>query len=107
LQSLADAGLDLSALDVPMVCPEWDTGNGAVYRPHNVEISQPFPYLCLFEYQVNNGWPMSDGCGGTRATAEMDDADHGLTAQFVIGATPTVMGFKPADDSGIQFDASL
>lgn len=107
LQSLADAGLDLSAIDVLMVFPAWDTGNGAVYRLDNVEISQPLPSLVLFEDQVNIDWPMWDCCGGTMPTEEMDDADHGLTAQFVIGATPTVMGFKPADDSGIQFDASL
>ncbi|MGP9802709.1 family 16 glycosylhydrolase [Rheinheimera sp. NSM] len=106
LQSLADAGLDLSAIDVLMIFPAWDTGNGAVYRLDNVEISQPLPSLVLFEDQANVDWPMWDCCGGTVPTEEMDDADHGLTAQFVIGATPTVMGFKPADGSGIQFDAS-
>lgn len=107
LQSLADAGLELSAIDVLMVFPAWDTGNGAVYRLDNVEISQPLPSLVLFEDQANVDWPMWDCCGGTVPTEEMDDADHGLTAQFVIGATPTVMGFKPVDGSGIQFDASL
>ena len=38
LQSLFNAGLDISALDVVMVFPAWGTGNGAVYRLDNVEI---------------------------------------------------------------------
>src|SRR5690606_17996339 len=43
-------------------------------------------------------------CGGTTPTEEFDDAEHGLTAEFVIGETPTVMGFLGND--GVYFDAS-
>lgn len=38
LQTLFDAGLDISAIDVLMVFPSWGLGEGAVYRLDNVEI---------------------------------------------------------------------
>ena len=39
LQSLFDAGLDISDIKVLMVFPAWGTGQGAVYQMDNVEIS--------------------------------------------------------------------
>ena len=39
LQTLYDAGLDISAIDVIMVFPAWGAGEGAVYRMDNVEIA--------------------------------------------------------------------
>ena len=39
LQSLFDAGLDISDISVLMVFPAWGTGQGAVYQIDNVEIS--------------------------------------------------------------------
>jgi len=39
LQSLFDAGLDISDINVLMVFPAWGTGQGAVYQMDNVEIS--------------------------------------------------------------------
>ena len=41
LADLAGAGLDVSALDVVMIFPAWDTGEGAVYRVDNAFISVP------------------------------------------------------------------
>ncbi|MCP4090837.1 MAG: family 16 glycosylhydrolase, partial [Gammaproteobacteria bacterium] len=41
LQALTDAGLDLSAIDIVMIFPDWGKGDGAVYRVDNVEISAP------------------------------------------------------------------
>jgi len=41
LQTLADAGLDASAIDVLMVFPSWGTGNGAVFRLDNAIIGTP------------------------------------------------------------------
>ena len=40
LQSLFDAGLDISDIKVLMVFPGWGTGQGAVYQIDNVEISK-------------------------------------------------------------------
>lgn len=111
LQMLADAGLDLSAIDVVMIFPAWDTGEGAVYRVDNVKIAQPdtaSPELTIFTDSENPAWPMWDCCGGSTPVEVMDDEAHGLTAEFTIGATPTVMGFinRAPDGSGEPFDAS-
>ena len=111
LQMLADAGLDLSAIDVVMIFPAWDTGNGAVYRVDNVKIAQPdgaSPELTIFTDGENPAWPMWDCCGGSTPVEAMDDEAHGLTAEFTIGASPTVMGFinRAPDGSGEPFDAS-
>ncbi len=96
-----------------MVFPAWDTGNGATYRMTNVEISQEggasYPELVIFEDGQNPDWPMWDCCGGSTPTEEMDDEEHGLTAEFRIGADPTVMGFitRPAAGGGdTPFDAT-
>ena len=111
LQMLADAGLDLSAIDVVMIFPAWDTGNGAVYRVDNVKIAQPdaaSPELTIFTDEQNPAWPMWDCCGGTTPVEAMDDQAHGLTAEFAIGATPTVMGFNTRllEAAAEPFDAS-
>ncbi len=39
LQTLFDAGLDISGIDVLMFFPAWGTGEGAVYRIDNVAIT--------------------------------------------------------------------
>jgi beta-glucanase (GH16 family) len=111
LQDLTDAGLDLSAIDVIMIFPAWQTGEGAIYRVDNVKIEEEggtvFPELVLFEDQANADWPLWDCCGGTTPTEEMDDAEHGVVAEFsILNNDGTVLGFKPADGSGVQFDAS-
>ncbi len=114
LQVLADAGLDLSAVDVVMVFPAWGTGEGAVYRIDNVLIStgevQSFPELVLFEDAENSLWQAWDCCGSSTPTFEMDDAYHGMTTEFVIGAVPTVMGYTSREGHGVTggspFDAS-
>ena len=109
LQMLADAGLDVSSIDVVMIFPAWGTGNGAVYRMNNVEISQASPRLDLFKDAENPDWPMWDCCGGSTPQVVTDDVDHGATAEFSIGASPTVMGFNTRPDVGggnAPFDAS-
>ncbi|MEW6998673.1 family 16 glycosylhydrolase [Colwelliaceae bacterium BS250] len=113
LSDLADAGLDLSAIDVIMIFPAWATGNGAVYRMDNVEISQDggapsLPELVLFEDTANLDWAMWDCCGGSTPTEELDDEAHGTTAEFMISGD-TVIGFNSRVDdggAGISFDAS-
>lgn len=109
LQSLFDAGLDLSAIDVVMVFPAWGTGEGAVYRLDNVMIFDPTSVptaqgLTLYDNAQNAEWPIWDCCAGSTPTEEEDDATHGMTAEFVIGDTPTVMGFLAND--GVYYDAS-
>lgn len=111
LQTLSDAGLDISAIDVIMIFPAWQTGEGAIYRVDNLKIEPSggvtYPELVLFEDQANMDWALWDCCGGTTPTEETDDAEHGTVAEFTINDNNgTVLGFKPADGSGIQFDAS-
>jgi len=112
LKKLADAGLDLSAIDVVMIFPAWGSGEGAVYRVDDVKIggaASTTPALTVFKDSQNLDWPMWDCCAGSKPTEQLDDAAHGMTAEFSIGASPTVMGFitRPANGGGNKpFDAS-
>lgn len=109
LADLANAGLDVSAIDVLMIFPAWGSGEGAVYRVDNVKIYDPnassgFNGHVLFADEALAQWSIWDCCGGSTPTIENDDAAHGLTAEFVIGAEPTVMGILADDD--VYLDAS-
>ncbi len=116
LQSLFDVGLDISDIDTLMIFPEWGKGNGAVYRVDNVKIhdpnetSNPAPSsdLKLYQDTTATDWVLWDCCAGSTPTEEVDDADHGSTAQFSIGSEPTVMGFNTRSGigGGFPFDAS-
>ncbi|MFT5312234.1 MAG: beta-glucanase (GH16 family) [Paraglaciecola sp.] len=108
VQSLADGGLDISAIDVIMMFPTWGTGSGAVYRIDNVKFEVPgitYPELVLFEDTANTAWPLWDCCAGSMPTEEIDDAAHGTVAEFsVLGVPETVQGFFGRDNG--SFDAS-
>ncbi|WP_342805044.1 family 16 glycosylhydrolase [Alteromonas sp. M12] len=105
MQDLADAGLDLTGIDVIMIFPAWGTGEGATYRVDNVKFAIDYPELVLFADQTNMEWPLWDCCGGSTPVEAIDDEEHGTVAEFSIGETPTVMGFLSGD--GVKFDASL
>ena len=113
LLSMADVGLDISAIDVVMVFPAWGAGAGAVYRVDNAKIFNPNatsagptgPRLVAFADAANPEWPLWDCCAGSTPTVEMDDAEHGAVAEFsVLDSPETVQGFF-GRDSG-SFDAS-
>ena len=113
LADLQAAGLDLSAIDVIMVFPEWGKGEAAVFQLDNVEITSPLaasPSLDVFVDAENPSWPLWDCCGGsTPVVVEDEDPARGASAEFAIGATPTVMGFISRGgntDSPAPFDAS-
>lgn len=114
LLTLSDAGLDVSAIDIVMIFPAWQTGGGAVYQVDNAKIYNPNatgggpsgPLLQVFADSVNEGWPLWDCCGGTTPTIEMDDAEHGATAEFqILDNAGTVLGFY-SRDAGEPFNAS-
>ena len=95
LSDLADAGLDVSAIDVLMIFPAWGAGEGAIYRVDNVKIYDPTAATgvnTLFAEAPAVGWALWDCCGGTTPALVADDTAHGITAEFSIGAQPTVMG---------------
>ncbi|MCW8877180.1 MAG: hypothetical protein OQK51_08980, partial [Kangiellaceae bacterium] len=99
----------VSQIDVLMVFPAWGTGEGAVYRLDNVMIydpsSVPAPQgLTIYDNAQNPEWPIWDCCGGSTPTEEDDGVEHDMVAEFIIGATPTVMGFL-ANES-IYYDAT-
>lgn len=110
LSMLDAAGLDLTAIDVVMVFPAWDNGNGAVYRLDNVKIAQPasFPELVIFSNGANTDWPMWDCCGGSTPIEVLDEDTNTLAAEFTVGAEPTVLGFnnRAPLGGGNAFDAS-
>ncbi|WP_404343758.1 family 16 glycosylhydrolase [Pseudoalteromonas mariniglutinosa] len=112
LALLQEKGLDLSIIDVLMVFPTWQTGEGAEYLITNVAIEGDLaasPEVDLFTDGQNLDWPMWDCCGGSTPVEAMDDEAHGLTAEFSIGEAPTVMGFNTrtsAGGSGKPFDAT-
>ncbi|ASP47070.1 glycoside hydrolase family 16 protein [Cognaticolwellia beringensis] len=107
LADLADAGLDVSAIDVLMIFPAWGAGEGAIYLVDNVKVYDPTAVAgnnVIFADAPATGWTIWDCCGGSTPTLENDDTAHGVTAEFVIGSEPTVMGLL-ADD-GVFVDAS-
>ena len=112
LSMLQEKDLDVSAIDVLMIFPAWQTGEGAEYLITNVAIEGDLPeppQVDLFTDGQNLDWPMWDCCGGSTPTEVIDDAEHGLTAEFSIGEAPTVMGFNTrtsANGSGTPFDAT-
>lgn len=98
LQDLVNAGLDVSAIDVVMVFPKWGTGEGAIYHLDDVMIYDPDTLparkgIAIFE-DGQGSWSLWDCCGSTTPSVEIDDAAHGVVAEFAVGATPTVLGFN-------------
>ena len=99
----ASTNLDISQIDIVLVNPLWDTGDGAEYLLDNVkfegEASAPPPEpvsFVIFEDQENRNpnWVAWDCCGGTVPDiVEDDDPEHGDAVRFTVGSTPTVMGF--------------
>jgi hypothetical protein len=113
LLTLADNGLDLSAIDVIMVFPAWGAGLGAVYRVDNMIIGNPGDTgndadgaaLTLYADATNPDWPLWDCCAGSTPTEQTDDAQHGSVAEFsVLNIAETVQGFY-SRDAGTPFDA--
>lgn len=78
--------------------------------------------LFIFADEINESWPAWDCCGGTTPSVVTDeDANYDQVVEFVIGASPTVVGFNtnvadvpdpydgsPMLDTGVlEFDLKL
>jgi hypothetical protein len=112
LSDLVNAGLDVSSIDVLMIFPAWGQGAGAIYRVDNVKIYDPndsdaFIGHVLFADDVKEKWSLWDCCGGSTPTLENDDNAHGMTAEFTVGAVPTVLGLFAEDDHFIDASSLL
>tara|TARA_R110000868_G_scaffold1049_2_gene7986 strand:+ start:1396 stop:2172 length:777 start_codon:yes stop_codon:yes gene_type:complete len=102
LSDLQYAGLDINKIDVILIFPSWGMGEGAVYRIDNLRIYDPTAIagtpsikdVVLFKDKIAMGWVVWDCCSHTTPTVEDDSELHNKVAQFVIGETPTVMGFN-------------
>ncbi len=114
IAALQDGGLDPSQIDVMMIFPAWQTGEGAIYRIDNVRIEESggtvFPELVLFEDQASTDWVLYACCGGNIPTEVMDDTEHGTVAEFSItDNSGVVLGFSSREDDGgsnMSFDAT-
>lgn len=111
VQSLFDAGLDVSAIDVLMVFPAWGTGEGAVFRMDQVKIFNPNAEnneLLLFSDAVNSGWSLWDCCAGSEPKVVDVGAPYGKVAQFeILGWPETVLGFLAKEDQAYDATALL
>ncbi|MFT5675257.1 MAG: hypothetical protein ACI808_001187, partial [Paraglaciecola sp.] len=100
--------LDVTAIDAIFIFPAWGQGEGAVYLVDNFKFEEPgnitFPELVLFEDTANTEWPLWVNGGQDLATEQVDDEEHGLTAEFTLGAEATVVGFNGRNE-GSSFDA--
>ncbi|WP_340677376.1 di-heme oxidoredictase family protein [Paraglaciecola sp.] len=50
--------------------------------------------LVIFADEMHESWPAWDCCGGLTPAVVLDDGAHGSVVEFVIGNTPTVVGFN-------------
>lgn len=115
LAALKAAGLGLDKIDVVMIFPAWDTGDGAEYLIDNLKVHVPvgtptaasdLSGLHIFDGTVNANWPAWDCCAGS-SPATVTDADRGDVVEFSIGSTATVMGFTTRNDGSTgKYDAS-
>lgn len=117
LADFAAAGLDLSAIDVVLMFPQWGSGDGAVYRVDNVMISEDGyvappeqdAELVVFDEVNKPEWLAWDCCTGTTPAVVADDANHNNVMEFMITGD-TVMGFSSRADhgavGGVPFDAT-
>ncbi len=84
--------LDLAALDIFMIFPDWGAGAGAEYLLDNVKIFDPTANATiLFDNELGEGWALF-GDSGPTPTIETEDDIYGAVIQYTIDATPTVMG---------------
>ena len=115
VSDIADSGLDFSAIDVIMVFPAWQTGEGTVYRIDNVEFTLPggvaSPELNVFIDETDADWGIFDDCCGPASSAVIpaDDATRGNVVEFeILDGSGTVLGFnaRAGYGSGTTFDAT-
>ncbi|QOL25210.1 carbohydrate binding domain-containing protein [Thalassotalea sp. LPB0316] len=114
MNSLLQEGLDISAIDIALIFPQWGQGDGARFRVDNMIIhSTAFEeedggaekgpdntvyqeLFTLYDDAVRSGWTLWDCCAGLAQVEVMDDQEHDMVVEFTIGEGfdgGTVVGF--------------
>lgn len=91
------AGLDISAMRLVMIFPNWGMASGAVARIDNVSFIPPkveVESTYMFDDMLAEGWLLWDCCGGATFAEVADDDDHGQVIELTFGAAPTVTGIN-------------
>ncbi|MFT7314761.1 MAG: beta-glucanase (GH16 family) [Paraglaciecola sp.] len=84
LKSLSDLGLDLGAIDVLMIFPTWQTGEGAIYRVDNVKIQESGSNSISDFENAADSYAFTDFDGGiTTILANPDASGINTSAQVV------------------------
>ncbi|GLX85651.1 hypothetical protein tloyanaT_19030 [Thalassotalea loyana] len=115
MNSLLQEGLDISAIDIALIFPQWGQGDGARFRVDNMIIHSTTvddsddddvvkgpdntvyqELFTLYDDAVRSGWTLWDCCAFLPQVEVMDDEDHNMVVEFTIGEGSdggTVVGF--------------
>lgn len=99
------AGLDLSALKLILIFPDWANADGAVGRIDNVKLVPPSMVFELYGDAPAEGWFLWDCCGGADFAEVADDDEHGTVIELAFGAGGTVTGLQGAE--GLDASAAM
>ncbi|MCE2407537.1 MAG: family 16 glycosylhydrolase [Pseudomonadales bacterium] len=90
------AGLDLSAIKLVMIFPDWANADGAVGRIDNVRFAPARASIELYGDAPAEGWFLWDCCGAATFAEVTDDEEHGNVIELSFGAGGTVTGLQAA-----------
>ena len=88
------AGLDLSAIKLVMIFPDWANADGAVGRIDNVRFVPGSGPIELYADAPAEGWYLWDCCGAATFAEVLDDEEHGNVIELKFGAGGTVTGLQ-------------
>ncbi|MCY4094910.1 MAG: family 16 glycosylhydrolase [Gammaproteobacteria bacterium] len=90
------AGLDITALKLLMIFPNWGNADGAIGRIDNVRFVPERASLELYGDSPAEGWFLWDCCGAATFAEVEDDEEHGNVIELSFGAGGTVTGLQAA-----------
>ena len=114
MNSLLQQGLDISAIDIALIFPQWGQGDGAKFRVDNMIIHSTTledddgngikgpdntiyqELFTLYDDAVRSGWTLWDCCAYLPQVEVIDDDEHNMVVEFTIGEGSdggTVVGF--------------
>ena len=101
------AGLDLTAVKLIMIFPDWANADGAVVRIDNVRFVPSAPeQIELYGDTVSPEWFLWDCCGAATFGEVADDDDHGSVIELAFQAGGTVTGLQAVSSVDASFASS-